>query len=72
MSSPAGRHRYFRLPGDHIAKLVEQLQCFAPPRLIATPSQRRSSAALQQCRLCYDHLGVRGLRRYTPIRSRTE
>jgi DNA-binding transcriptional ArsR family regulator len=57
--TPTGRHRYYRLAGDQVAKLVEQLQCFAPPQPAATPGQRRSSAALHKCRLCYDHIAGR-------------
>jgi DNA-binding transcriptional ArsR family regulator len=59
--SPNGRHRYFRLAGTGIAQLVEQLQGFAPTHAHAgaTPGQRRASAALRTCRLCYDHLAGR-------------
>jgi DNA-binding transcriptional ArsR family regulator len=53
--SRSGRHRYFRLSGERIARLLEQLQFHAPPRA-QTPGQLRASAALQHCRLCYDHL----------------
>jgi len=54
--SPNGRHRYFRLASAELARLVEQLQGFAPTQVIATPGQRRASEALRTCRLCYDHL----------------
>jgi DNA-binding transcriptional ArsR family regulator len=57
--SPNGRHRYFRLASAELARLVEQLQGFAPAQVIATPGQRRASEALRTCRLCYDHLAGR-------------
>ena len=57
--SPVGRHRYFRLSGPHVAKLMEQLQCFAPIPTGITPGEKRASAALRGCRLCYDHLAGR-------------
>ena len=57
--SPNGRHRYFRLAGTGVAQLVEQLQGFAPIQAVATPGERRASAALRTCRLCYDHLAGR-------------
>jgi DNA-binding transcriptional ArsR family regulator len=57
--SPKGRHRYFRLAGAHIAKLIEQMQCFAPVAPSVTPGQRRAATALITCRLCYDHLAGR-------------
>ena len=57
--SPNGRHRYFRLAGERVARLIEQLQGFAPLPVAATPGQRRASAALSACRLCYDHLAGR-------------
>jgi len=57
--SPNGRHRYFRLAGERVARLIEQLQGLAPVPVAATPGQRRASAALSTCRLCYDHLAGR-------------
>ncbi len=54
--SPTGRHRYFRLAGAHVARLIEQLQCVAPPKPATTPGQKRMSEAMRTCRLCYDHL----------------
>jgi DNA-binding transcriptional ArsR family regulator len=57
--SPNGRHRYFRLASTQVARLVEQLQGFAPLPVATTPGQRRASAALSTCRLCYDHLAGR-------------
>lgn len=57
--SPNGRHRYFRLAGERVARLIEQLQGFAPLPVAATPGQRRASTALSACRLCYDHLAGR-------------
>ncbi len=51
-----GRHRYYRLAGDHIAQALEHLaniQPIAPVRRKAlTPKARE----LRFCRCCYDHL----------------
>ena len=57
--SPTGRHRYFRLASTEVAKLIEQLQSFAPSYPGVTPGERRASLALRACRLCYDHLAGR-------------
>jgi DNA-binding transcriptional ArsR family regulator len=57
--SPTGRHRYFRLASARVAALVEQLSGFAPVRPAITPGEKRASAALRECRLCYDHLAGR-------------
>lgn len=51
----SGRHRYFRLTGDHVAEALEVMS------LQTTPSKRRIStdparAALCRARLCYKHL----------------
>jgi DNA-binding transcriptional ArsR family regulator len=57
--SPTGRHRYFRLAEGRIATLIEQLQGFAPLHAASTPGQKRATATLRACRLCYDHLAGR-------------
>jgi DNA-binding transcriptional ArsR family regulator len=57
--SPTGRHRYYRLAGIDIARLMEQLARYAPMRVAVTSGERRASAALRECRLCYDHLAGR-------------
>jgi DNA-binding transcriptional ArsR family regulator len=54
--SALGRHRYFRLAGPEVARMLEQLANFAPPRIIRTPGEKRASLSLRRCRLCYDHL----------------
>lgn len=57
--SPGGRHRYFRLAGAGVASLIEQLARSSPVRVATTPGERRTSAALRACRMCYDHLAGR-------------
>lgn len=52
-----GRHRYFRLEGDDVAQLLEQLMGVAAER----SASRRVRAgpkepALRRARVCYDHL----------------
>ncbi|HYM33595.1 MAG TPA: metalloregulator ArsR/SmtB family transcription factor [Candidatus Cybelea sp.] len=50
-----GRHRYYRLAGEPVARAIEALSLIAPPpklraRRVATPEPMR------QARRCYDHL----------------
>jgi Helix-turn-helix domain len=60
--SPQGRHRYFRLAGAPVARMLEALSAFAAPNTLRTPGERRAASGLRQCRLCYDHLaGVTGV-----------
>lgn len=51
-----GRHRYFRLAGEDIARLLESLMGVAfrtgATRMVSSPRE----PALRQARLCYDHL----------------
>lgn len=51
-----GRHRYYRLASPEVAKLIEALMRFKPPRPTrqTTPSPR--DQALRSARSCYDHL----------------
>ena len=52
----AGRHRYYRLAGFHVAYVLEQLAAVRPE----TPIKRRALSAqgrqLRFCRCCYGHL----------------
>jgi DNA-binding transcriptional ArsR family regulator len=51
-----GRHRYFRLAGEGVASMIEQLLGLAE-RVAATPLViGPRDAALRQSRVCYDHL----------------
>lgn len=51
-----GRHRYYRLAGPSVVRLLESLASVAPPP--ATTSFRKGPAgeALRAARTCYDHL----------------
>jgi len=57
--SPAGRHRYFRIANEEIARLLEQLSRLAPTKPAQTAGAKRASSSLRRCRLCYDHLAGR-------------
>ncbi len=52
----AGRHRYYRLAGPHVAQVIEYLAAIRPqaplPRKALSPEAQR----LRFCRSCYDHL----------------
>lgn len=52
----AGRHRYYRLAGSHVAQALEHLAAIRPE----TPIRRRAlspeAQRLRFCRSCYDHL----------------
>jgi DNA-binding transcriptional ArsR family regulator len=54
-----GRHRYYRLAGDHVSQVLEMLASIQPPgpvrRKALTPEARR----LRFARCCYDHLAGR-------------
>lgn len=51
-----GRHRYYRLAGPHVSRVLEGLACVGP----VTPAWRnppnRSARELRFARACYDHL----------------
>jgi DNA-binding transcriptional ArsR family regulator len=50
-----GRHRYYRLAGPEVARLLETLQQFAAPR----PVHSLRESVLREARTCYDHLAGR-------------
>jgi DNA-binding transcriptional ArsR family regulator len=63
-----GRHRYFRLANEDVARLVESLMGVAfrtgAVRLVASPRD----PALRKARFCYDHLaGEVGVRAYDAL-----
>jgi DNA-binding transcriptional ArsR family regulator len=63
-----GRHRYFRLADEDVARLVESLMGVAfrtgAVRLISSPRE----PALRKARICYDHLaGERGVLAYEAL-----
>lgn len=52
-----GRHRYFRLEGDDVAQLLEQLMGVAAERKAARRVRiGPKEPALRRARVCYDHL----------------
>ncbi|SMH56583.1 ArsR/SmtB family transcription factor [Azospirillum agricola] len=54
-----GRHRYHRLAGPEIARLLEtvmQIAALTAPPLAKPPRTGPRDAALRHARLCYDHL----------------
>ncbi|TQK43541.1 ArsR family transcriptional regulator [Streptomyces sp. SLBN-118] len=57
-----GRHRYVRLAGENVARLVEELAAHAAPAPDAPPSSLRAAStrsAMARGRTCYDHLAGR-------------
>jgi len=57
-SSPAGRHRYYRLAGPHVASMLESIMAVAsasPPRYRVP----RIADDMRAARMCYDHLAGR-------------
>lgn len=58
----AGRHRYYRLAGPHVASALESLAHLGPPKPVTTLRQSQQARALSYARTCYDHLaGVCGV-----------
>ncbi len=56
---PHGRHRYYRLAGPDVGRLIETLQPFAPRRPVRSLRQGTRAAQLRAARTCYDHLAGR-------------
>jgi DNA-binding transcriptional ArsR family regulator len=54
-----GRHRYYRLAGPHIARLLETLAQYAPTAPVRSLKEGTRAQAVRQARYCYDHLGGR-------------
>ena len=54
-----GRHRYYRLAGPHVARLLETLAQYAPAAPVRSLREGTRAHALRQARYCYDHLGGR-------------
>lgn len=51
-----GRHRYYRLAGPRVARLLERLAELAPPAPVTSLRQGTRASALRAGRYCYDHL----------------
>ena len=54
-----GRHRYFRLAGPDVARLIEAVARVAPREPIRSLRQGTRAHALRYARRCYDHLAGR-------------
>jgi DNA-binding transcriptional ArsR family regulator len=54
-----GRHRYYRLAGPHVGRLLEALAVHAPPAPVRSLREGTRAYALRRARYCYDHLGGR-------------
>lgn len=54
-----GRHRYYRLAGPEVARLIEALQQLAPVAPVRSLRQGTRAQALREARTCYDHLAGR-------------
>ncbi|GIN85331.1 transcriptional regulator [Heyndrickxia sporothermodurans] len=51
-----GRHRYYRLSGHEVAKILESLLYLAPPVEIKSFNQSVEDKAIRLARTCYDHI----------------
>jgi DNA-binding transcriptional ArsR family regulator len=56
---PHGRHRYYRLAGQHVAQLLEAIAQVAPPLPVRSLREGTNAEALRRARTCYDHLAGR-------------
>ncbi len=55
----SGRHRYYRLAGQHVAAVLEALATIAPVAPVRSLRQGTQAAALRAARSCFDHLAGR-------------
>lgn len=51
-----GRHRYYRLAGPHVARVLESLATVGPVTQAWRTTPNRSAQQLRFARCCYDHL----------------
>jgi DNA-binding transcriptional ArsR family regulator len=56
---PRGRHRFYRLAGDEVARAWEALSLLAPRQEVHTLQAASVGAALTEARTCYDHFAGR-------------
>jgi DNA-binding transcriptional ArsR family regulator len=54
-----GRHRYYRLAGPRVARILETLGAHARPPLVQDDAGRDAPTGLRFARTCYDHLAGR-------------
>jgi DNA-binding transcriptional ArsR family regulator len=51
-----GRHRYYQLANEEIARILESFLAISPPPEVRSLKQSRQMKLLQNARTCYDHL----------------
>ncbi|HET9105109.1 MAG TPA: winged helix-turn-helix domain-containing protein [Solirubrobacteraceae bacterium] len=56
---PHGRHRYYRLAGREVGRLLEAMTALAPPAPVRSLREGTRARALREARTCYDHLAGR-------------
>ncbi|MGA9857036.1 MAG: winged helix-turn-helix domain-containing protein [Solirubrobacteraceae bacterium] len=56
---PHGRHRYYRLAGPDVARLLETMAQLAPTQPIRSLREHTRARALRDARTCYDHVAGR-------------
>jgi DNA-binding transcriptional ArsR family regulator len=54
-----GRHRYYRLAGPEVGRLIETLASIAPAAPVKSLREGTRAEALRTARTCYDHLAGR-------------
>jgi DNA-binding transcriptional ArsR family regulator len=54
-----GRHRYYRLAGPDVGRLIEALEQLAPATAVRSLRQDTRARALREARTCYDHIAGR-------------
>ena len=54
-----GRHRYFRLAGADVARMLEAMARVSPPAPVTSLREGTQANALRNARTCYDHLAGR-------------
>jgi DNA-binding transcriptional ArsR family regulator len=56
---PHGRHRYYRLAGPEIGRLIETMATLAPAEEVSSLREDTRARALREARTCYDHIAGR-------------
>ncbi len=56
---PHGRHRYYRLSGPEVGRLLETMATLAPAAEIRSLREDTRARALREARTCYDHIAGR-------------
>ncbi|ODU06345.1 MAG: transcriptional regulator [Pseudonocardia sp. SCN 72-86] len=56
---PQGRYRYYRLAGDEVGRLLEQVARLSPPQQVTSLREGTRAHAMRLARCCYDHVAGR-------------